>query len=473
MSVKIITGDCRAELAKLPAESVQCVVTSPPYFGLRDYGVEGQIGLEDTLEAYVETMVAVFREVRRVLRNDGTVFVNLGDSYAGSWGSQGHRETPAVLSRNSINNHPKSASHTGSICGDGLKPKDLMLAPARVALALQADGWFVRSQMPWVKRAAMPESTTDRPATAVEYVFLLTKSGDTIFWQHRDGGATRSKPETDYRWIHNNTGKETDQCPPGWTRSKPGKWRRLNLWRGRDYYFDMTAVRSEAKYPEGPNAPDKIKSPHGQGFTRNADKQRGHSRNHAGFNDRWDQMSREQQVANGRNFRNSDLFYSSLEPPHGLISGEDGPLALDVNPAGFAESHFATFPPRLIEPLIKAGTSEKGCCAACGASWVRDVERGETLNRTSENGQGNGQLNKSGRFGDGQSKMLGWSSSCACDSPAVPCTVLDPFGGAGTTGLVADRLGRNAILIELSPEYAAMAQRRIEGDAPLLTEVSR
>ena len=138
---------------------------------------------------------------------------------------------------------------------------------------------------------------------------------------------------------------------------------------------------------------------------------------------------------------------------------------------GFSEAHFATFPPALIEPCIKAGTSERGCCAKCGAPWVREIIVGKTLNRTSQNGQGNGQLNKSGRFGDSQRDTSGWSPSCDCNTDIVPCTVLDPFGGAGTTGLVADRLGRDAILIELNPEYAEMARRRIEDDAGLFSTV--
>jgi hypothetical protein len=207
MTVTVIVGDCREVLATLPAASVQCVVTSPPYLGLRDYQtgewrggdsvcdhvvgeirtglgmaklgaqyrgggvkasepkpmmakgtcprcgavrVDAQIGLEPTLDGYVAEMVTVFREVRRVLRDDGVVYLNLGDSYAGSWGAQAKRvsESDAPAWHDSqIVNHPKRASNTGSIRDAGLKPKDLMMVPARVALALQADGWYLRKDI--------------------------------------------------------------------------------------------------------------------------------------------------------------------------------------------------------------------------------------------------------------------------------------------------------------------------------------
>ena len=152
MTVTIRIGDCREVLRELPSESVNCVVTSPPYFGLRDYGVDGQIGLEETPNEFVTELVSVFREVRRVLRNDGTLWLNLGDSYAGSWGAQGRRETEsneASWHGSQIKNHPKRASRTGSIKQDGLKPKDLIGIPWRVAFALQADGWYLRQDIIW------------------------------------------------------------------------------------------------------------------------------------------------------------------------------------------------------------------------------------------------------------------------------------------------------------------------------------
>ena len=160
-------------LRALPDESVHCCVTSPPYWGLRDYGVEGQLGLEETPEQYVNNLVEVFREVRRVLREDGTLWLNLGDSYAGSgkgaWeNGKGQKESYTPTKDSPQCKIPKTPS--------GLKPKDLVGIPWRVALALQADGWYLRSDIIWAKPNPMPESVTDRPTKAHEYIFLLSKS---------------------------------------------------------------------------------------------------------------------------------------------------------------------------------------------------------------------------------------------------------------------------------------------------------
>lgn len=195
---RIITGDCREALAALPDRSVQCCITSPPYFGLRDYGIDGQIGLEQTPEAFVAEMVAVFRGVRRVLRDDGTLWLNLGDSYAST--AQGTFNAPQKLAgANSTvyaNFRPKV----------GLNPKNLIGIPWRVAFALQADGWYLRQDIIWHKPNPMPESVTDRCTRAHEYVFLLSKSeryyfdGDSIrqphapkSLTHRGGGRAAGK----------------------------------------------------------------------------------------------------------------------------------------------------------------------------------------------------------------------------------------------------------------------------------------
>ena len=175
---QLLTGDARAALATLAPGSVQCCVTSPPYFGLRDYGAAGQIGLEATPDAYVAELVAVMRQVRRVLRDDGTLWLNLGDSYASS-GQSGQQSPSANLSRHGTNGcNPKMAAQMfgRAPTPEGLKPKDLIGIPWRVAFALQADGWYLRSDIIWHKPNPMPESVTDRPTKAHEYLFLLTKS---------------------------------------------------------------------------------------------------------------------------------------------------------------------------------------------------------------------------------------------------------------------------------------------------------
>jgi DNA modification methylase len=337
MTVKLINGDCRAALASLPAASVQCVVTSPPYFGLRDYGVGGQIGLEITPEAYIAELVSVFRDIWRVLRDDGVAWLNLGDSYNAY---NGNRGASPSLSRD----HGPILPSGSGLTVAGLKPKDLLMIPARVALALQADGWFLRQENVWSKPNPMPESVTDRPSCAHEKVFLLTKSAR--------------------------------------------------------YYYDADAVRlpmadsSIARLSQNVDAQDGSPRANGGAKTNGpmkavGGKQRGHGRRHDGFNDRWDAMTKTEQQLLGANLRN--VWTIATQP--------------------FSGSHFATMPPALAEICIKAGS----------------------------------------RPGD---------------------TILDPFGGAGTTGLVADRLNRNAILIEINSEYVRLAHDRIHGDSPLFAEVA-
>jgi len=338
VTVQIITGDCREVLGTLPDASVQCCVTSPPYLGLRDYNVAGQMGLESTPAEYIAGMVAVFREVRRVLKDDGVLWLNIGDSYAANRGN------------GASGMGPKQASNTGSLLGkltvpDGYKPKDLMMIPARLAIALQDDGWWLRSDVIWHKPNPMPESVRDRPTSAHEHIFLLTKSGK--------------------------------------------------------YFYDADAIREPLAVSSVSRLAQDVKSQNGSvranggaktngtmKAVRRTDKQRGHSRRHDGFNDRWDAMTKDEQQANGANARN----------------------VWSIATVGFLEAHFATFPPEIPRRCILAGSRE----------------------------------------GD---------------------TVLDPFAGAGTTLLVADRLGRDGIGIELNPKYADMAQRRIVNDAPLFVEL--
>ena len=180
----IIQGDALTRLKELPSESVDCCITSPPYFGLRDYGVEGQIGLEESPEAYVSKLVEVFREVRRVLKKEGTLWLNLGDSYAGSWGNSGHRPE---LDHTSSYQRGKKTEYFSRGGWDqrrevppnqkvaGCKPKDLIGIPWMVAFALRADGWYLRSDIIWHKPNCMPESCKDRPTKSHEYMFLLSK----------------------------------------------------------------------------------------------------------------------------------------------------------------------------------------------------------------------------------------------------------------------------------------------------------
>ena len=335
MSVQILQGDCREILKTLPDESVHCVVTSPPYFGLRDYGVDGQMGLEATPDEFIEELVSVFREVRRVLRSDGTCWLNIGDSYAndGKWGgSTGGKHASGLHGANGLG---RQRTQTG------LKPKDLMMMPARLALALQGDGWWIRSEIVWHKENPMPESAKDRPTSAHEKIFLLTKSARYFY----DADAVRQPSN-----------------------------------------YDPTKAKMPDGWDTGPGAHGAIHRS-GREKGRKADKQRGLTPRHQGH-----------------------INHTTLdETPRGKGANLRNVWGFATSP--FREAHFATFPPQLAERCIKAGCPEGG-------------------------------------------------------------TVLDPFGGAGTTGLVADRLERNAILIELNPEYIDIAERRIHNDAPLFADVT-
>jgi DNA modification methylase len=191
VTVDILNGDCRAILKTLPSQSVHCCVTSPPYFGLRDYGVDGQIGLESSPDQFVAELVNTFREVRRVLQDDGTLWLNLGDSYAGSGkggnpcgggkqatskGSQSVGTLYGLDDTDRKREREKTLRRFDGERATGLKPKDLIGIPWRVAFALQADGWYLRQDIIWHKPNPMPESVTDRCTKAHEYIFLMSKS---------------------------------------------------------------------------------------------------------------------------------------------------------------------------------------------------------------------------------------------------------------------------------------------------------
>ena len=380
MGVSILVGDVRARLREMQADSVDCVVTSPPYWGLRDYGVEGQIGLEPTLGEHLSVMVEVFEEVRRVLKPTGTLWLNYGDCYAGSWGAQSRGGPPSDKSTLKGNGHegggpklkslsavqiaaaPKAAG-TGSINRTpGLKPKDLCMVPNRLAIALQEAGWWVRSEIIWAKPNPMPESINDRPAGAHEKIFLLSRAPRYFY----DADAVRQgrTSDEDANTFRGGayTGGDTDNATTG-KRKVRGNQR---VPAGRRDSFRREDSKRAAAHPGqnmGTHRPDRddIAYPRGE----------------------------------GRNLRNYE------------------PAPVQVWPIAtrpFSEAHFATFPPELAERCLQAG------CPAGG-------------------------------------------------------TVLDPFGGAGTTALVADRMGLDCTIIELNPEYAEIARNRIASEQGMFANV--
>lgn len=415
---EIKQDDVMEKLREMPDESVHCVVTSPPYWGLRDYGtaqwqggltecdhisrpqvsekaasnggalrdnpykdkcgkcgasrIDSQLGLEPTPEAYVAKMVAVFREVRRVLRSDGTCWVNLGDSYNSSTqfnNNKGARYTEAKDGNAWAGHRPLLSS---------LKNKDLVGIPWMTAFALRADGWYLRSDIIWSKPNSMPESVTDRPTKSHEYVFLLSKSAKYFFDQE---AVKETATSTD------NSLRDRDNTK---LNNTPGRTRMCGL------------------------------------------------------------------VTNGYHSRNIRSVWNIATQP-------------------FSEAHFATFPERLVDRCISAGTSEKGVCGECGKPWVRVIEKEsaytavesssvKAIERESGNGYYRSNSKETGGVSGNVSRVTtGWCSQCDHVASPVPATVLDIFSGSGTSGVVARRLGRNYIGIELNPQYVAMSERRLGG----------
>ena len=402
MTITILQGDVVEQLRTLPDCSVQCVVTSPPYYGLRDYGIAGQIGMEETPEVFVAKIVEVFREVKRVLRDDGTLWLNFGDSYCGSWGNSGRRpeldNTPSeqreknteYFNRGGWDERRERPPSSYNI--PGYKQKDLFGIPWMVAFALRADGWYLRSDIIWSKPNPMPESVTDRPTKAHEYVFLMTKSAR--------------------------------------------------------YFYDADAIREDA-------SPATLE------------------RNKYGFNGAFKGQLQgsptEERWQEGR----------PIEKPQFGLNGRNRRTVWEIATQPTPEAHFATFPEALVEPCIKAGTSERGCCAVCGAPMERVVEKesppievftkcrvkeddGDYLYTPRKNGEkvGAGQKYQNWR-NEHPATTTGWKATCKCNADTVPCVVLDPFGGSGTTAKVARDLKRDCTLIELNPAYIKIAKNKL------------
>ena len=397
MSIKVINGNCLEMLDQLPEQSVNTCVTSPPYWGLRDYGESDQLGLEETPEEYVENMVAVFREVKRVLRDDGTVWLNLGDSYAGPKGNNRGEGAGGGQGRGKL----LGFDNIKTKVPNGLKQKDLVGIPWMVAFALRADGWYLRQDIIWHKPNPMPESVTDRCTKSHEYIFLLTKNKKYYY--------------------DNNTIRE----PHTWEESKP---RPSGMERNAQKY------RAKVNYGGG-----------GSGFA-------GHSGS---------------LKADG----------TSLNHP----SGRNKRSVWTITTKPFKGAHFATFPPDLIEPCILAGCPEE-VCVKCETPYERKVEskrlkrnelpKDDPRYRPNTYEGSYKDINGKADAGYTETKDLGLEKQCQCESNETKAgTVLDPFGGSGTTGLVADRNGRNAILIELNDEYAEMARDRLYNDAPLFVDI--
>ena len=463
----------------LADQSVHCVVTSPPYYRLRDYGVNGQIGLERTPEEYIASLVTVFREVWRVMRDDATLWLNMGDSYAGSGGAHTKDHANPGLSksadRDGVAHYSPDGGRGPDKSGAGLKPKDLMMMPARVALALQADGWWLRSDIIWAKPNTMPESVTDRPTTAHEHIFLLAKA-EHYFYDA-------------YTVREDVTG---NSHPRGY-----GVNPKSVLEQGRLRARDAT-IQPVAGWNTGPGRHDTIEGRYPQ--------EPAHIRLHAktpGANSRI-YVDRDPAHCVVRKHKQNASFSAAIS---GLVAQRNARSVWIMATQAYSGAHFATFPEELVRRCVMAGTSARGCCPACGAPWVRIVERGSTAHDgTSETAYepestaGRLSLLRQAARERGEEyvsdlQAIGWRPSCTCGEQ-VPCdtchgegeviengiemgcpdcvasginiraydpiaaTVLDPFSGSGTTVQVAIDLGRRGVGLDLSPAYLDLARER-------------
>jgi DNA modification methylase len=429
--VTLHIGDVRERLAAMPADSVDCVVTSPPYWGLRDYDVEGQIGLEPTLAKHLAVMVDVFEAVKRVQKPTGTLWLNYGDCYATTPNGRSAADTKAAGADDrtfrdkpfstvgpifQVDDSPRNKSRQGRsgnlgnggingaglpegrvVAGGYLKPKDLCMIPNRLAIALQDAGWWVRSEIVWGKTNPMPDSSgAQRPSTAHEKIFLLTKSDDGAVWRARDTGEISFCPDL------------TERCALITDPDRDGaRWLRIGAYydaetvrQGRTSDEDAATFRG-GSYVGGEPGPrtvvgnKRVKMPDGWDTGEG-----GHGSRHR----RGRESGKVIEVTPRHQGQINHTGLDELGRGSGRLLRNYEPAALTVWPMAtqaFSDAHFATFPPELAERCILAGCPKGGL-------------------------------------------------------------VLDPFGGAGTTALVALRYGRRAALIELNPDYAEMARRRIE-----------
>ena len=446
-SYVILEGDVCECLARLADNSVQCVVTSPPYYGLRAYRTnpqiwdgdatcehewgsegpchppgqveqtkwksaeaagkgqtagsgsfcskcgawKGELGLEPTPELYVQHMTEIFREVRRVLREDGTLWLNIGDSYWGGKGSNGSSKARRTAKDRGYT-QPAGTMMMDTRPTDGthpeIKPKDLIGIPWMLAFALRSDGWYLRQDIVWEKGNPMPESVTDRCTKNHEYVFLLTKS-----------------PK---------------------------------------YYFDHEAIKEPTAVSNAQRTTDHYQT-----------KGRG-----------------------PRDGGNGGLDALAARMRSGEHTTRNRRSVWQVNTKPFKGAHFAVMPQALVEPCVLAGTSAEGCCSQCGSPYRRVMKKGDVIS-TGGSATGAratnmdtvsplGQDPEKSAYNTGVFKQyawetVGWEPDCSCSEPETrPCVVLDPFSGSGTVGVVALRHGQRYIGIELNPEYVGISLKRIE-----------
>lgn len=510
----VIHGDCVEEMRKLPAESVHLWVTSPPYWGLRDYKIptsvwggdencahewvqhvkpaangiihdagmsadtlsdrsatrkpqksdfcsrcnawRGVFGLEPTPELYLEHAVLIFREAKRVLRKDGTLWVNLGDSYHGAGttgGTAAYEANGSFSTRGATGNKPIKVT--------GLKQGDLVGIPWRLALALQADGWYLRRDNIWFKPNPMPESLNGwrwekhRIKMKVsERAASNTKHGAPDVGRKPHGSSKGPRDQNGNAAFHSVAQYVAclgcEKCAPnGGLILRKGNWR---CTTAHEYVFQFSKSDSYFCDAEAAREKSTMRSSGNKSRFVATDGERGRTNNHIGSSFPYEPDT------SGRNLRS--VWRIPTKP--------------------FRAAHFATFPPDLVRPIIAAASPVK-CCATCGAPWAPVVERGEANIEQQRacggdlNGFYNGTATKDFEAAGAEDasavkarilagmvhkRVVAYRPTCSCNAAGVPAVVGDMFGGSGTVGQVALELGRAALLIEISAEYQPLIQKR-------------
>lgn len=439
----MLVGDCREVLRALPAKSAHACVTSPPYWGLRDYGEEGQIGREKTLEEYVRALVEVFREVRRVLRDDGVLWLNLGDSYMGA-GDSNHDKGAVRGARR------EEGGKNWHNRARGLADGNLAGTPWRVALALQADGWLLRSDVCWSKLNVLPESVA-----GWRWERCRRKVGSRRSAAQGYAGAGGHRDKT-----HGNLEEQAsvlwEDCPGcGRCEKEGGFVLRRGSWRPtRAHEYVFMLAKSPGYYSAGEWVREPSVGGHGSGQVQRRGNWQG-GRSGFGTGVPWSN------VEGGRNLR--DVWSLSSQPS--------------------ALRHFAMMPPALVEKCLLASCPAR-CCAGCGAAYAPVKERGvQVVGGDGYGGKWEGEGRQSsgwrllagaraaraaGRGHDAPfsaGRVVAERATCGCELPHGAGTeaglVLDPFLGAGTVAAVAEVMGRRWVGAELSGEYAGLVPARV------------
>ena len=524
---RILVGEALQRLKELPDESVHCVITSPPYWGLRSYGgQEGMIGLEPTLAEHIENLLSVFREVKRALRHDGTLWLNYGDAYAGS-GRGNKSESLQNRNKGSVavpEHQPGWKTH--------FKPKDLMLLPARVAIALQDDGWFLRSEIIWHKCLAADTllcaqtqdgigafRLDDLAQISPDEVSLWTGSKWTavtswataapqqVGFEITLGGGEVITCTADHRWpttrglVHASALQigdaiRTCELPDGMGSAGTHSGKNEMVVSARPSsateFFDVSVAdpphlfalasgvltHNSNAMPE--SVVDRPTSAHEQVFLFSkgpryyydaaAVRTQGSPNTHARRKD--GQRKPRKGTEPNDNRTGSWAETRTIEEQAEIGSNLRDVWKIAIQP--FTGAHFATFPLALCEPPVKAGTCEHGVCSECGSPWRRvHEETGHQNQREPAHAPGNTptKVDSTGWMPTTRATD-GWTPDCSCNAAREAAVVLDPFGGAGTVALVANLLHRSAVLIEINPEYARMSKERIEDEMPLFASVA-